>query len=253
MSAAPGAPAAPAPSGRALGTGALAIVDQFLFVGASSLMVFLLGRALTPAEYGGFVLAYSTFLLLGQAQTALFAEPMSVFAPSRYADRAGAYVRVVERLNLRAGFAAAAALAITAGVLAAVGNRSAAAAFLGAGLAAPALLSLWLRRRTLYLDGRVARSAVASGAFLVAGVAALWALHRFGVLDALTGMLALGGASFVGRLASRGAPAARTDEPDDVVRTHWDYGRWALLTAVLGWCGNLYYFVLPLRHGLAST
>lgn len=247
------APGPAPPTASPLRAGATAIVDQFLFVGASSLLVLLLGRALPAIEYGGFVLAYSTFLLLGQAQTALFAEPMSVFGPSRFAAHPGAYPRAVERLNLFAALLAAAGLLATAGALAAFGQRPAAWAFLGAGLAAPATLALWLRRRTLYLQGRIGRSAVASAAFLVAGVAALWALGRAGVLGAFTGMAALGIASIVGLLAS---PRARGDAgpaPAGLARAHWEYGRWALLTALLGWSGNLYYFLLPIWHGLESA
>lgn len=239
--------------GSAARASALAIVDQALFVGASTLLVFLLGRALPPPEYGGFVLAYSTFLLLAQAQTALFAEPMSVFAPSRYAGSTGGYVRAVVRLHRRGAWLAALALLAAAGVLALAGSTAPARAFLGAGLATPGLLELWLRRRVLYLEGRVARSTVTSAVLLVAGTAAVLSLRALDALSATTGLLALGGAAWFALLAT-GAPN-RTDvaEPDDVIATHWRYGRWALLSALLGWCGNVYYFVLPIRHGLEST
>lgn len=247
-----GAPAF-TPRGPAIRSGIAAILDQFLFVGAGTLMVLLFGRSLRADEYGGFVLAYSTFLLFGQAQTAIFAEPMTVFAPSRYREAPDTYVRAVERLNFRSGLVAALGFAATAGVLALLGQRPAAWAFLGAGLAAPFLLALWLRRRTLYLQGRVGRSTAASALFLVAGVAAVAALHATGSLTALSGMLALGAASVVALGASRPAGAAHAPAPPDLVRSHWEYGRWALLTALLGWCGNLYYFLLPLRHGLESA
>lgn len=244
---------AAAPPAPALRSGLTAILDQALFVGASTLMVFLLGRGLDANEYGGFVLAYSTFLLLAQAQTALFAEPMSVFAPSRYREGADAYVRAVERLNLRAGLLSAVAFAAAAGLLAMLGQRASAWAFLGAGLAAPFLLALWLRRRTFYLQGRIGRSVAASAVFLAAGVAGVAALYRLGALGAFSGMLALGAASVIALAASRPPHADGGPGPPDLVRAHWDYGRWALLTALLGWCGNLYYFLLPLRHGLGSA
>lgn len=239
--------------GPALRSGFAAILDQFLFVGASTLMVFLLGRGLDANEYGGFVLAYSTFLLLGQAQTALFAEPMTVFAPSRYRAQPDAYVRAVERLNFRSGLLAAGAFAATAGVLAALGLRPSAWAFLGAGLAAPFWLALWLRRRTLYVQGRIGRSVAASAVFLVTGAGGVAALYRLGALGAFSGMLALGAASLVALVASKPPRAGQAPAPPDLARAHWEYGRWALLTALLGWCGNLYYFLLPLRHGLESA
>ena len=246
----PGAVPTRSPAIRA---GFAAILDQFLFVGASTLMVFLLGRGLSANEYGGFVIAYTTFLLLGQAQTALFAEPMSVFAPSRYQEQADAYLRAVERLNLRSGFLAAAAFFVCAGILAALGYRPSASAFLGAGLACPPLLALWLRRRTLYVQGRIGRSVAASALFLAVGVSGVVALYRLGALGAFSGMVALGAASLVALLASRPPRADRQPDPPGIVRAHWEYGRWSLLTALLGWCGNLYYFLLPLRHGLESA
>jgi O-antigen/teichoic acid export membrane protein len=246
----PGAVSTRSPAIRA---GLTAILDQFLFVGASTLMVFLLGRALSANEYGGFVIAYTTFLLLGQAQTALFAEPMTVFAPSRYQARADDYVRAVERLNLRMGLLAAAAFVVSAGLMAATGHRPSAWAFLGAGIAAPPLLALWLRRRTLYLQGRIGRSVAASALFLAVGVAGVVALYRIGMLGAFSGMVALGAASLVGLLASRPPRVPHAPDPPGIVHAHWEYGRWSLLTALLGWCGNLYYFLLPLWHGLESA
>ncbi len=244
----------PAPArAPAMQSGLAAILDQFLFVGASTLMVFLLGRALSANEYGGFVIAYTSFLLLGQAQTALFAEPMSVFAPSRYRAHEDAYLRAVERLNLLSGLVAAGAFFLAAGILAALGFKPSASAFLGAGIAAPPLLALWLRRRTLYVQGRIGRSLVASALFLAVGVAGVVTLYRFGSLGAFSGMVALGAASLVALLASRPPGVPREPDPPGIVAAHWEYGRWALLTALLGWCGNLYYFLLPLRHGLESA
>lgn len=237
----------------AVRAGALAIVDQALFVGASTLLVFLLGRALPPAEYGGFVLAYSTFLLLAQVQTALFAEPMSVFAPSRYADEAPAYVRAVVKLHRRGAWLAALALLAVAGVLAVTGSTAPARAFLGVGLATPGLLELWLRRRVLYLEGRVARSTTTSAVLLVAGTGGVLGMGALGALSAETGLIVLGAAAWIA-IAASGRPAdANAPEPGDVLHAHWSYGRWALLSALLGWCGNAYYFLLPIRHGLEGT
>lgn len=252
MSAPP--PSAGRPRGASdVGAGVAAVLDQFLFVGASSLMVLLLGRGLGQAEYGAFVIAYSTFLLLAQAQTAVLAEPMSVFAPSRYRDHANGYLRAIEGLNLRIALLAAAALLAVAGVSARLGQPAPAAAFLGAALAAPPLLALWLRRRALYVQGRIGRSVAASATFLVLGVGALFALHRLGRLDAFTAMAALGAAALGGLLASGAPPPGDQGAPGDLARAHWDYGRWALLTALLGWSGNLYYFLLPAKHGLESA
>ncbi len=246
-------PESPAPGATVVRAGVAAILDQFLFVGASSLMVLLLGRGLDAVAYGGFVLAYSTFLLLTQAQTALFAEPMSVFAPSRFRAQAGAYVRAVERMNFGTALAVSPLLLAAAGVNALLHQPAAAAAYAGAALACPPLLALWLRRRTLYLEGRITRSLVASTVFLVLGTSALFALHRFGRLGAFSGMAALGAAALGGLLVSRPPAVGAEPAPENLVRAHWDYGRWALLTALLGWSGNLYYFLLPMRHGLQSA
>lgn len=244
---------APPDRGSAVRKGATAILDQFLFVGASSLLVLLLGRGLDADQYGAFVLAYTLFQLLGQAQTAVIAEPMSVFGPSRFAARENDYILAVHSLNLRSALLAAAVMLALAALSAAIGKPPLAAAFLGAGVAAPLLLSLWLRRRALYLQGRIRRSVVASSLYLVISVGGVYGLLRLGLLNALTGMIALAAGSGLALMASPLTPAEPGERSSNVLRLHWEYGRWALLTALLGWCGNLYYFLLPIRHGLEST
>jgi O-antigen/teichoic acid export membrane protein len=66
-------------------------------------------------------------------------------------------------------------------------------------------------------------------------------------------MIVLGVASLAAVLASSLPRPEAGPDPSGILRTHWEYGRWALLTALLGWCGNLYYFVLPVWHGLESA
>ena len=238
---------------KGFGDGAAAVLDQFLFTGSSSVLVLILGRLLDPPQYGAFVLAYSTFLLLGQGQTAMFGEPMSVFGPNRFAGQQGAYMRTVQSWNLKSGLFASAGLALVGGGAAWLGHRSFALAFIGAALAMPPLLSAWLRRRALYLQGRIWRSVLASSLFLIGCLGGIFSLQHLRLLNAFSGMAALGLASCLALVVSPLPTRNINFSTEGLMRMHWEYGRWAILTATLGWTGNIYYFLIPLWQGLASA
>ena len=66
---------------RWLEKGFWALSDQALFALSNFGLNVMLERWLSPPEYGARSLAFSTCLLVGAFHTALFAEPMLVFAP----------------------------------------------------------------------------------------------------------------------------------------------------------------------------
>lgn len=62
--------------------GSVVIVDQGIVSGVRFFISLLLARYVTPAEYGGFVLAYGVLMLVNYIQVSYILVPMSVLCPS---------------------------------------------------------------------------------------------------------------------------------------------------------------------------
>ena len=128
-----------------VGKGSLAVLDQGLISGSNFLIGILLARWLAPEAYGAYALAFSIFLFLAGFHNALLLEPMSVFGPASYKDQLPAYLGKLLRLHFALTFALALLLALGATCfLSFFGNRAVPDALLGAGLATPWIIFLWL-------------------------------------------------------------------------------------------------------------
>ena len=240
--------------------GTAAIADQGLFAVGNFVLNILLARWLSPGDYGGFSVAFATFLLLGTMHTALLTEPMLVFASGRRADDFGTYVRSLLRLHWKGSLVAAAVLVLAA-VSAAVSGHSQLAGCLAAFAAAgPIILLTWLARRACYARLHPEYAAVGGAVYLAAMLVILTALRGFDMVSSVNAVFAMGGAGVFSLLVLLPALGLRLGEVAgqpaaiSVVRDHWGYGRWALATAALGWIpSNLFLFVLPLRGGLEAA
>ena len=82
-----------------IGRGALALTDQALFSGAGFLLSLLLGRWLTPAQYGAYALAFSVFLFASSFHNSLILEPMGVIGPASYKQNLPAYIAKLVKLH----------------------------------------------------------------------------------------------------------------------------------------------------------
>jgi len=240
--------------------GMAAIADQGLFAVANFVLNVLLARWLSPRDYGGFSVAFASFLLLGTMHTALLTEPMLVFASGRRADDFRTYVRSLLRLHWKGSLVAAAVLVLAA-VSAAVSGHSQLAGCLAAFAAAsPIILLTWLARRACYARLHPEYAAVGGAVYLAAMLVILTALRGFDMMSSVNAVFAMGGAGVFSLLVLLPALGLRLGEVAgqpaaiSVVRDHWGYGRWALATAALGWIpSNVFLFVLPLRGGLEAA
>jgi O-antigen/teichoic acid export membrane protein len=240
--------------------GTAAIADQGLFAVANFVLNILLARWLSPRDYGGFSVAFASFLLLGTMHTALLTEPMLVFGSGRRSNDFASYIRSLVHLHWRASLVAGGAL-VLGGALAATHGDSSLAACLGAfAVAGPVILLTWLARRACYVRMRPEQAAVGGGVYLVSMLALLVGMRRFGLVSPASAVFAMGGAAIASLfvllpalgIRFRGVAGQRAEA--SVVRDHWGYGRWALATAALGWIpSNLFLFVLPLRGGLEAA
>jgi O-antigen/teichoic acid export membrane protein len=243
-----------------LRNGMWALADQGLFSGANFVVNVLLAKLLAPVEYGAFTIALTTFLLLGTVHTALLTEPMLVFGPVRYRDNMASYLRALLRGHavLSCVFAAmliAAGFACRIFQMAAIGNALLCLAF-----SQPLVLLLWLMRRACYLEVSPRRAAFGGMLYLVIVVAGIVVLNRAGLLSVMSSLGVMAAGSLVCAaliwisLTGGNAEALPGPSRRGITAVHWEYGRWAAVSAGLGFLPwNIYYYVLPLFTDLAAT
>jgi len=246
--------------GRWAGTGFWAIADQGLFAVSNFGLNVLLARWLAPIDYGAFSVAYTIFLLLGTFHTAVLTEPMLVFGPGKYSGRLTAYLSVLLRGHWLFG-AATGALFTVAGIgFLVLGDSPLTPALFGLAIASPFVLFQWLMRRACYVNLQPRLAAIAGAIYMVVVGAGALALNYQQWLGPATALGLMAVASLVSalwlvkKLAIRGRHEADHALVKDALETHWQYGRWAVGAAGLGWAaGNVPNLALPTRYGLEAV
>jgi O-antigen/teichoic acid export membrane protein len=244
-----------------LSKGFWAVTDQGLFALTNFTVTVLLGRWLSPTDFGAFAVAFSVLLLMGTVHSALLTDPMLVLGPSRYQQRIAPYLRRLSILHFALTSVMSVVLLLVVGVLTLLKPHFTAATTLVAlSVAAPASLFLWLMRRACYIDSnpRLAAAASLVYALLVpAGVLLLW---QIAMLTAASGLLALGLAGLLAgwwltlRLIRPTSELITLGSAPNVTRAHWSYGRWALGIGLLSWVPpNAVVLALPLWHSLEDA
>ena len=236
-----------------------AVVDQALFAGANFFLGVLLARLLEPAAYGAFSTVYSIFLLVGTAHSALWIEPMLVYGAGRYQDGYASYQQVLLSSHWRFSFVIFLLFLSLGGVFLLFGQFPLGVSFLGLAVAAPLNLYLWLMRRSTYVLLEPQISAYAGLLYLVLLLGVIAGMSQFGLLNEGSALIAMGIAGlFAGSRIQRRVYIWNSQtlaiDPVDVYKTHWNYGRWALLASLLLWVpGNIYFLILPIWWGLEAT
>jgi O-antigen/teichoic acid export membrane protein len=208
--------------------GAWGLVDQALLSGISFLTVFAPARVLSRGDFGAYVLAFTSLLVLNGLQTSLFTGPHNVLGTAR---RGAAYIRytastAASQLAFAASFTA---VAVAVGGLAlTLGSTS--TAYLALALA-PAILAWQLQefvRRVLYTENRlaaaVANDLVSYGGQLV-GISVLWELGDVTgprLLLVIAATSACG--AVIGLAQIRGSLGPYFDR--GCVRANWQFGKW---------------------------
>jgi hypothetical protein len=130
-----------------------ALSDQGLFASSNFVLNVLLARWLTPEEYGGFALAFSVFLLLAMAHSALLVEPALIFGPGRYGTRQRWYLHRLVLGHAAVTTGTAVLLCMATFVAWTIGLPTTTAVSLGSlFLASPFILFLGLMRRACYMS-----------------------------------------------------------------------------------------------------
>jgi O-antigen/teichoic acid export membrane protein len=241
--------------------GGLAILDYGLFSGSNFLLGVLLARWMAPEQYGAYALAFSIFILVTFLYQALVLEPLSVFSGTAYPDNLRGYLQ--SNVWLHWGLSALICLALGGTAVAAKvwwHSSISALAFAGMTIAAPFILIHALGRRSFYLKLSPGPSAFGSAFYCTFVVGGSFFVYKMGWLSAFTAYLVMAVAALVGgvimvfQLHAKLEPATAKVMLRTTLAKHWEYGKWALATCIVGWIPTYVYIPLVSKFsGLAVT
>jgi O-antigen/teichoic acid export membrane protein len=227
-----------------------ALADQGLFSTSNFIVNVMLANWLSPMDYGAFATAFAAFLLFGVIHTAMFTEPMLVFAPERYKGRIKYYFGALLRCHVMVSLGGSLALAGIGLYLNRHGQPAVGRAMAWFAISGPFTLLLWLMRRSCYAQMNPRRAALAGMGYLTIMLASLATIHRLGLLNVGTALILMGACSLIASvwLAIGHVHVGHLPRNmfKDVALDHWQFGKWAAATQLLGFLpGNVYYFILP--------
>jgi O-antigen/teichoic acid export membrane protein len=231
--------------------GGLAVVDYGLISGSNFLLGVLLARWLAPEQYGAYALAFSIFILVAFLYQALLLEPLSVYSGTAYRDNLRGYLKTTLWIHWTISLVVCLALGATA-IAAHVWWHSAvsALAFAGITIATPFILIHGLGRRCFYLKLSPGPAAFGSVFYCVLVTGGVFVVYWKGWLSSFTAFVVMGLASLVSgivmvfQLTAKLEPASGEAHLPEVWGKHWEYGKWALGTCVVGWIPNYVYIPL---------
>jgi len=239
--------------------GGLAILDYGLFSGSNFLLGVLLARWMAPEQYGAYALAFSIFILVTFLYQALVLEPLSVFSGTAYPNNLRGYLQ--SNVWLHWGLSVVICLLLGGTAVAARvlwHSPISAMAFAGMTIATPFILIHALGRRSFYLKLSPGPAAFGSAFYCAFVVGGSFVIFKLGKLTAFTAFLAMGLAALVGglimlfQLHAKLEPAAAKVTLRTTWGKHWEYGKWALATCVVGWIPTYVYIPLVSKfNGLA--
>src|ERR1700677_1086710 len=231
--------------------GGLAIIDYGLISGSNFLLGVLLARWLSPTEYGAYALSFSFFILAGFLYQALLLEPLSVFSGSMFNDNLRGYLKTTMWIHWALSFVMCVVLAIAAVVTAVVGHSPVLAVSLaGMTIATPFILVHGMARRSFYLKLSPGPAVFASTFYCALVVGGVFVVYRMGKLSSFKAFFIMGLAALVScivmvvQLNMVLPPATAKPNLRATWGKHWEYGRWALATCVVGWIPNYVYIPL---------
>lgn len=241
------------------GKGGLALLDFGLYSGSNFLLGILLARWMAPEQYGAYALVFSIFILVTFLYQALLLEPLSVFSGTTYSKNLRGYLKSNFWLHWGVSAVICALMAATA-IAAKVWWHSPASAMAFAGMTAatPFILIHALGRRSFYLKLSPGPAAFGSSFYCVLVVAGSFLVFKLGWLSAFSAFLVMGFAALVGgvimvfQLNAKLEPATAEMQLSETWKKHWDYGKWALGTCIVGWIPTYVYIPLVSKFsGLA--
>lgn len=244
-----------------MGKGGLALLDFGLYSGSNFLLGILLARWMAPEQYGAYALVFSIFILVTFLYQALLLEPLSVFSGTTYNKNLRGYLK--SNFWLHWGVSAVICVLMGATAIAARvwwHSPASAMAFAGMTAATPFILIHALGRRSFYLKLSPGPAAFGSSFYCALVVSGSFLVFKLGWLSAFSAFLVMGFAALVGgvimvfQLNAKLEPATAEMHLHETWKKHWDYGKWALGTCIVGWIPTYVYIPLVSKFsGLAAA
>jgi O-antigen/teichoic acid export membrane protein len=241
--------------------GGLALLDFGLYSGSNFLLGILLARWMAPEQYGAYALVFSIFILVTFLYQALLLEPLSVFSGTTYSKNLRGYLKS----NFWLHWGVSAVICVLMGATAVAAkvwwhSPASAMAFAGMTAATPFILIHALGRRSFYLKLSPGPAAFGSSFYCVLVVSGSFLVFKLGWLSAFSAFLVMGFAALVGgvimvfQLNAKLEPATAEMHLHETWKKHWEYGKWALGTCIVGWIPTYVYIPLVSKFsGLAVT
>jgi len=238
----------------------LAVLGQALFAGSHFLVNVFLARWLSPEQYGAFALAYAGFLLFLMLYGACVYEPLIVFGSGRYAGRFDEYFGLLTRGNVAVLGVLTLLMLASSFLFSRFFPNGVERDFAALSLAAPFVLLTWLGRAGFYARMKPGEAAWGGAIYFVTLLVTVVVLRMEGRLSGSTAFLGMGLAGLISnlflfyRLGFRWTGSAGSLRLKQVRNDHWNYGRWALASALVTWFPqNIYYALLPAKAGLEGA
>ena len=231
--------------------GGLAVLDYGLISGSNFVLGVLLARWLSPRDYGAYALVFSFFILVGFLYQCLLLEPLSVFSGTLFHQNLRGYLKTTLSIHWALSAVMCLVLGVAAVLTKVLGHSSLLAiALAGMTIATPFILAHALGRRGFYLKLSPGPAAFGSTFYCLLVIGGVFLVFHRGWLSSFTAFLVMGLAALVSSLVmafqlnAALAPATAHVRLGSAWKKHWEYGRWALGTCVVGWIPN--YIYVPL-------
>lgn len=241
--------------------GVSTLLDQGLLSGSNFVIAVLLARWLNFHQYGAYTLAFEVFLLLLAVYGALVLEPMTVLGTSVYSRKFRGYLAALLRIHcvfsvliLGLAFWGARFISLVQP------NSSLPQPLIGVGLASPCLFLFWMARHAFYIHLLPQKAALGAVAYCLVVLLGVLLFYKLRVVTPLAAFLMMAAGAAISAplmliwFKNHVPLPAGPVEAAEVVRRHWEYGRWALGSASAIWVsGAIYYPLLGGFFGLAAT
>lgn len=241
--------------------GATALADQSMFATSGLVVNIVLARWFPVEEYGAYALAFSVYLFLTTLHNAVLLEPMTVLGPASYRNSLPEYLGRLVRFHFAVTLFLGLAVGIGGSVFGHFYRGSVLpSALWGACVGTPFMLFFWLWRRAAYLELRPDMALRGAAVNTLANVALMFFFHARGWLNPFTAFVVQAIAGILASLVLIVSVRPQLQSPwlDDAMRRilkqHWGYGRWVVVTAFVFWvAGDAYYVILASTASMSDV
>lgn len=233
----------------------LSVADQLVFSSGNFILNIFLVRFMAPTEYGAFAIAFAFFLLISGFYNVFFYEPLSVIGHTRYGNNVEAYLGAVIHMQIIFSVLSTVLFTVILSVLCALKAVDNIILFslIGASLAAPAILFLWLLRRICYLDGDAHTALLGSSIYTVFLLMTLVVANHFNLVSPFVAFIIMLSASAMSSIFLWHVLSERIVVKNflrqitimqSIFNDHWHYSRWLAGATITYWLGGDFYLVL---------